>query len=127
MTDHSETEPVLRQVLWSDAILEAVTVDYDEVVLRIQESTGLKKSLHCEGHIGLDLNGFWDEVTIERAELVTEHPLIARLANNISRRLGNHWPDTGNEHRNTRCWSALIVHLSDGCSLVVVAASFAIR
>jgi hypothetical protein len=124
MIGRSESERALGQVLWPDAILVHVAADYDTVVLRIRESTGIERTIRCEGHIALGLEGFWDEVIIERAELVSEHAAIERATASIRRRFGTHWLDSGSEERNRRHWLALIVHLADGCSLEVVAARF---
>lgn len=126
MTGRSESDLALAHVLWPDATLEQVTVDYDTVVLRIRESTGTERTIRCEGHIALGLEGFWDEVIIEHAELVSKHPTIERATSSISRRFGTSWLDSGNEERNSRRWLALIVHLADGCSLQVVAARFCV-
>jgi hypothetical protein len=114
-------------VLWPDATLERVTVDYDAVVLGIRESTGTIKTIRCEGHIGLSLSGFWDEVIIDGADVLTSHPAIDRAVADITQRLGDTWLDSGNEQRNTRRWAALIVRLSDGCTLEVVAAKFSVE
>lgn len=124
MTGRSETDLALGHVLWPDATLEHVAADYDTVVLRIRESTGIERRIRCEGHIALSIEGFWDEVIVERAELVSEHVAIERATNSISRRFGANWLASGNEERNSRRWLALIVHLADGCTLEVVAARF---
>lgn len=124
MTGRSEDESAFNQVLWPDASLEHVAADYDAVTLRIRESTGQARTIRCEGHIGFCLSGFWDEVIIERAELTLQHPFIERCVSSITRRLGEDWGDSGNEQRNTRAWKALVVHLSDGSCVEVVAARF---
>jgi hypothetical protein len=116
----------MQHVLWPDASLEQASVDYDAVILRIRESTGQVKSVRCEGYIAFELSGFWDEVIIESAQLLSQHPTIERAVNSIAGRLGKGWIDRGNEQRNTRRWMALVVRLSDGCSIEVVAANFAV-
>ncbi len=116
-----------EQVLWPDATLEQVTIDYDAVSLRVRESTGRARLIRCEGHIGFGLFGFWDEMIIESAEMSTKHPAIERCTSSISRRLGEGWIDSGNEQRNARDWVALIVHLSDGCCLEIVATRFTVE
>lgn len=115
---------MLEHVLWPDATLEYVAVDYDSVVLRVRESTGQMRTIRCEGHIGYGLCGFWDEVIIERAEVTSTHPFIERCVSSISQRLGQGWIDSGNEQRNSRQWRALVVHLSDGSCVEIVAARF---
>jgi hypothetical protein len=106
--------------------VEHVGLDYDSVLLRVRESSGLLRTVRCEGHIALCLDGFWDEVIVERAELASDHPAIRKSLSSISRRLGRNWPDSGNAQRNSRHWSALIVHLSDGCTIEIVAAKFTV-
>ena len=116
----------MESILWPDASLEHVSVDYDAVVLQVRESTGQVKSVRCEGHIAFELSGFWDEVIIESAQLVSEHPAIDRAVRSIAQRLGDGWTDSGNEQRNTRRWMALVIDLSDGCAIEVVAAKFSV-
>ena len=122
-TDEGE---FLHKVLWPDAILEHVAADYDAVVLRVRESTGRVRTIRCEGYVGYGVCGFWDEVVIERALVSTSHPFIERCTTSISGRLGDDWPESGNEARNTRKWKALVIHLLDGASLEVVAAKFTV-
>jgi len=87
---------------------------------------GYVKSVRCEGYIAFGLSGFWDEVIIDRAQLLSEHPSIDRALSSITQRLGTDWSDSGNEQRNTRRWMALVIHLSDGCLIEIVAANFTI-
>lgn len=117
---------MLEQVLWQDSALEHVGADYDSVVLRVRESTGQVRTIRCEGHIGYGLCGSWDEIIIERVEVAAEHPFIERCVSSISRRLGAGWIDSGNEQRTMRQWKALIVHLSDGSCVEIVAARFTV-
>ena len=95
------TSPAHMSVLWPDAAIERLTVDYDAVVLQIREATGTVKRVRCEGHIGLSLNGFWDEVIIEGADVLTSHPAIDRAVASITQRLGATWLDSGNEQRGS--------------------------
>lgn len=128
MTGHSNRSPsALAAVLWPDASLDRVTVDYDAVVLQIRESTGTRRSVRCEGHIGLEFGGFWDELVIQSAGVFAQHPAIDRAVASITARLGSTWIDSGNAHRNSRTWKALIIRLSDGCRLEIVAASFTVE
>jgi hypothetical protein len=121
------SEQVLDKVLWTDAALEQVTADYNSVVLRVRESTGVVRTIRAEGYIGMNLHGFWDEVIIERAEVSRVHPTIDSCINSISQRFGERWPESGNKTRNSRKWLALIVHLSDGACLEVVAAALSVE
>jgi hypothetical protein len=124
MPGHSKDESSLANVLWPDAELGSASVDYDAVTIKVRESTGRQRSIRCEGHIGYELCGFWDEVIVERAELTEEDEIIVRCTRELSRRLGTDWPETGNATRNDRTWKALVIHLSDGAALKIVAARF---
>jgi len=124
MTGHSLDKSELDIVLWPDATLEQVAADYDAVTLRVRESTGQLRTIRCEGHVGYALCGFWDEIVIEHAIVTQDHPFIAECVENIARRLGAGWIDSGNEQRNTRQWTALVVQFLDGARLQVVAARF---
>jgi hypothetical protein len=123
----SSEESSFGSTLWPDAELRSVLVDYDSVSITIRESTGLVRNVRCEGYIGYSICGFWDEVVIDNAELTDQHEAIDRCIAAISRRLGSHWPETGNPARNTKNWKALIIRLSDGASLEIVAAEFTAR
>jgi hypothetical protein len=70
--------------------------------------------------------GFWDEVVVDRVELTDRHDAIDRCKNELSRRWGANLTDTGNDQRNRQTWQALIVHLSDGAALEIVAARFSL-
>jgi hypothetical protein len=76
------------------------------------------------GYIGFRMLGAWDEMTIERADLQHDHPLIRECVESMTKRLGQNWEESGSPSRNMRTWSALVVHLGDGCALQVVAADF---
>jgi hypothetical protein len=115
---------MMTDVLWPDASIQSISVDYDAVVLRLKESAGKQRVVRCEGYIGYALWGFWDEVIVSSARLVDEHPSIDRALQSLSDRLGSHPADSGNVLRNTKNWRALIVKLSDGASLEIVAVGF---
>jgi hypothetical protein len=117
-------ETLLTDILWPDAELDSASVDYDDVTITVRESTGRQRSIRCEGHIGYELCGFWDEVIVEHAELTEHDEIIERCIRELSQRLGTDWPETGNASRNDRSWKALIIHLSDGAALKIVAARF---
>lgn len=127
MHGHSSGEAVLQQVLWPDAELLAVSIDYAAVVIKIRESTGKVRSVRCEGYIGYSLAGFWDEVVVDRAKVVDSTDFAERCVNDISKRFGRDWPSTGNEQRNTRTWRVLVIQFSDGAQMEVVAASLQVE
>jgi hypothetical protein len=124
---HSHDDAVLAEVSWPDAELQRLTIDYDAVMLTVRESTGTERFIRCEGYIGYDMCGFWDEVVVERVELTDRHDAIDRCKNELSRRWGANLTDTGNDQRNSRTWQALILHLSDGAALELVAARFSVE
>lgn len=115
---------MMTDMLWPDATIKSVSADYDAVVLRLEESTGRQRVVRCDGYIGYALCGFWDEVIVSRAQLVDKHPSIDRALQSLSARLGSDPGDSGNVERNSRKWRALIVELSDGASLEIVAVGF---
>ena len=124
MTGHSKAEQALNKVLWADADIERITVDYDVLSILLNESTSIKRTIRALGYIGYRMIGVWDEMIVEKAELLKNHPFIDECVDSMKRRLGTDWIETGSPSRNTRGWSALIVHLLDGCTLEVVAAAF---
>ena len=112
----------LGKIRWPDAELQSVAIDYAAVSLRVRENDGAVKTLRAEGYIGYTLVGFWDEVVVERAEVSDRHPGLDACVESLRRRLGASWLDSGNEARNERRWTALMVHFSDGSVLEVFAA-----
>jgi hypothetical protein len=112
----------LGKIRWADAEVQGVAIDYDAVSLRVKESNGAVRTLRAEGYIGYALAGFWDEIVVERAEIADEHPGLNACLESLRRRLGASWLDSGNEARNGRAWSAILVHFSDGSVLEVFAA-----
>lgn len=111
-------------ILWADAELEGVHVNYSDVLLRIRESTKRKVDLRCLGHIGLSIEGFWDEVIIESGELIAAHPYMDRCLESVRERLGPNLPNTGSPSRNKKDFSTLVIRFIDGAQLLCVAASF---
>jgi hypothetical protein len=122
MTGRSSVDLAFGQVLWPDSEIESIYVDYDAVSIKVLESTGSTKIVRARGYIGYSVIGFWDEVVIERAELFAQHPFIDACRDDITRRLGTIWTDSGCPSRNGRSWLALLVHLSDGSVIQVAAA-----
>lgn len=127
MTGRFSVNEVTSSVRWPDSLLEKVTVDYETVRVQVRESTGTTKVVLASGYVGYALVGFWDEGVIEKVEILDDHPSIARCVESITKRLGANWSDTGSPDRNTRRWRAMLVYLSDGAVLEIVAASFAIE
>jgi hypothetical protein len=111
-------------VLWADAEIQALEVNYDAVVLSLRESTGREVALRCVGHIGVLVEGFWDEMVIASADLVAAHPFMDRCFASLKERLGDDLPPTGSPARNSLEFSTLVVHLGDGAQLLCTASEF---
>jgi len=117
----------MNNVLWPDAELQTIKVDYDAVIITIQEATGATRTVRGEGYIGYQMCGFWDEIVLVRAELFDQHPAIDRCTDMLTRRMGSAWHVTGNQARNGRNWKALILHFSDESTFELVAAQFSVE
>lgn len=115
----------LHDVLWPDAHLESITIDYEEVRISLEESTGRRMTVSCWGHIGYSMVGFWDEMIVERASCDPKDPFLAECLRSLESRYGQKWFDSGSPARNTRSWNVLRIVLSDGVELKVAAAQFA--
>jgi hypothetical protein len=110
-------------VLWPDAELESLAMDYDEARIVVRETTGRVLRVVGAGVIGLEYLGIWDEVIIERGEVVTDDSFGKECFERARSRLGE-LPDSGSPARNTGCFSTLIVTFADGSQLRVAAAGF---
>lgn len=115
------------KVRWVDAEILGVAIDYDTVSLRVRESDGALRTLRAWGYIGYSMNGFWDELIVERAEVLDAHERLDSCVDGIRRRLGSRWLDSGSESRNSRQWFALLVHFLDGSVLEVFAARLTVE
>jgi len=119
MTGLSNVTLTLHQVLWADAELGRIEVDYDDLCLIVRESTGSLKRVICEGYLGFELAGFWDEVVIMSAEVVAGGSFLDRCLSSLDRRLGHSPPASGSEARNRERAMQLVLTLDDGCQLNV--------
>ena len=119
MTGRSNAEELAR-IYWADAEIEDIVIDYDCVALRVLQTDQKIATLRAFGYIGYNAVGFWDEMVIERAEVVDDHPELRACMSSINKR--HPTGDTGSEDRNTRRWFAVLVHLSDGCVIEIFAA-----
>jgi hypothetical protein len=111
-------------VLWPDAEVEGLDVGYDTVVLSVRETTKRQIELRCWGHIGLSIEGFWDEIVVESADLVAAHPFMDRCLASLAERLGDQLPPSGSPARDTHEFATLVLTLGDGCRILCVAATF---
>lgn len=108
-----------RNVLWADAELLGVTADYDSLSLTLRESTGEVRRIVCEGCIGYEAIGVWDEIVVAEARLNVGGPFLTRCIEELERRLGATRPPSGSQARNGRTTMELTVVLSDGCEIRV--------
>jgi hypothetical protein len=117
----------LHDVLWPDASIRSISIDYHSVAIHLRESTGRKRVLTCRGYIGYQLVGFWDEVVVERAELNESDPFLSDCLRRIDSVYHNDPPETGDPIRNRRSWNVLLIHLGDGSVLRVAGADFSVN
>lgn len=108
-----------EKILWPDASLERVEVGYEDFSIHVREEAGGKKVVRCLGYIGYQMVGFWDEVIIETARVLSDHPFIS----DCERRLKS-MPETGAKSRAATSNLLLEITLIDGCRLWVCAHQF---
>lgn len=109
-------------ILWPDATVESLTVDYDDVVLRVRESGGRRRRLRCAGHVGVQLTGFWDENIVERAAASETHPFAEECLAHAAR-----GSPSGSAARNAPGKAVLEIVFLDGCRLLVCATRFVVE
>ena len=119
MDGHSRATTAYRNVLWADAELLGVTVDYENLSLTLRESTGQVRRVVCEGYIGYEAVGIWDEIVVAEARLDVIGPFLTRCLNELERRLGVTRLSSGSEARNGTAAMELTIVLSDGCEVRV--------
>ena len=115
---------MIDKVLWPDAELDSIVLDYDAVAIQLTESTGRKVLIQCIGHIGLSFAGFWDEVIVEKAELRARDPIIDLWLSSMKNRHNGAVPESGSTARNRGAWTLLRITLIDGLTIDIVASAF---
>jgi hypothetical protein len=115
----SRAASACRDVLWADAELICVAIDYGDLSLTLRESTGRVRRVVCEGYIGYEMVGTWDEIVVTEAHLESVSPFLTRCIDELERRLGAHRLPSGSAARNTRMAMQLTIVLSDGCEVHV--------
>lgn len=113
-----------RGVLWPDAELDKIEIDYEQVSINLTESSGASKCVICSGYIGYEMVGAWDEIVISKAEIFGEHDFLKRCTDNIAKRLGKKCADSGSIARNKRQSFLLQVEFTDGSKFRVAASVF---
>jgi hypothetical protein len=111
-------------VLWADAELESLTVDYEAARLSVRETTGRVVTVVAKGVIGVDFLGLWDEVVVERAAIESDDAFSRECQRRIEERLGRDVADSGSPERNSRRFSTLTLTFIDGATLRLAAASY---
>src|SRR3954466_12458554 len=105
-------------VLWSDARVDAIEGGYDEVRVRITETTGRRVEVVATGQIGLAVEGMWDETVVEQAAIVAAHPFAERCVQSVHERLGSPPPPSGSTARNLGAFETLVILLIDGSMIL---------
>ena len=116
--------PQIPNVLWADAEIGSITIDYGEMRIAVNESRGRRMVVRCRGYIGYSAVGFWDEVAVESADCDRGDPFLGECLRNLESRYGTELPDTGSPERDLRSWNVLRILLSDGVILKIAAAQF---
>lgn len=119
MTGHSNFQ--LNDVLWADAELEKMEIDYGNVRISITESTEREIKISFKGYIGYSLTGFWDEIVIEKFVLHENHPFLDSCTKELEKKYGKNLPPSGDDVRNKKEWLLSELCLSDGTSIFIVA------
>lgn len=119
MTGPSDATLALTKVVWPDAELLRIEIDYEDVKLHVREPTGQVRRVICQGYLGYELSGFWDEVVIVSAEVSNRGSYLDHCLDSIAKRLGISPLPTGSDIRNNGQPMQLILTLSDGCQLNV--------
>lgn len=119
MVGPSDSASMLAQVIWPDAELSRIEIDYEDLKLLVREGSGAVKRVTCKGYLGYELSGFWDEVIITAAEVTEGGSFLDRCLSGIARRLGVAPLPSGSEARNQERAMQLVVTLGDGCQLHV--------
>lgn len=113
----SRATTAYRNILWADAELLGIAVDYENLSLTLRESTGQVRRVVCEGYIGYQALGVWDEIVVVEARLDVVGPFLTRCIEELDRRLGADRLPSGSEARNGMTAMELTMVLSDGCEV----------
>lgn len=129
MNGHTISSEVqsIDHVLWPDAEIEGISVGYERIDIALTESTGNRKQITCWGHVGVRMLGFWDEVVVEDAAVLTDDPFIDACVVSLTSRFAKGLPETGCPDRNAKTWTLLRITLSDAATIDVVATRFSAR
>ncbi len=125
MVGHSRA--ITSGVLWPDAEIDSISIDFDELVIYLTESSQKKTVVRCKGYIGYTVLGFWDDVIVAKAQLHDSDDFLDACLHSLRQRYRDGLPDSGNPSRNRRTYQILEIQLIDGAVLKIAAADFAIE
>ncbi len=119
MTGHSNFN--LQDILWSDAEIEKIEIDYSDVIVTITESTNRERKIKFKGYIGYSVSGFWDEIVIDKCVIHENHDFLQQCILELEKKYGRNIPDSGDDFRNQKSWKLVEICLSDETSILIVA------
>lgn len=123
----NNTKENFENILWEDAELESIFIDYDNFVIKINQSNGLQKEIICQGYICYENQSFWDEIIIESAELKDEDPFLSEAIASLKNKLGKNFSNSGNDLRNKKDWKLLNIVLIDGNEIKIVFSALSLK
>ena len=114
-----EAKQVLSRVLWPDAHVDRLVIDFDDFKILLKPDAGQRLWLVCGGYVGYEVIGFWDEVIVESISVSDTGAFLDRCAARLTERLGDLPVASGSPARNARHLMQLDVKFIDGCQMTV--------
>ncbi len=112
------------RVLWPDASLESVSMDYDDVRVTVEQSNGRRAAVIGRGYIGAEVVGLWDEAIVKSANIAAEHPFRRRCERALAEQNRKDRRPSGSMIRNLDDKHVLEIELIDGCRILLCASRF---
>lgn len=119
MSEPFEKIEDLKTILWPDAALQKFEANFERAVLHFIDTASVERLIYCEGYIGFQLIGFWDEVIIEKATLYSHHSFITQCESRLKV-----FAPSGEPLRSQKENRVLEVTFIDGCALLICANAF---
>lgn len=119
----------MNEINWTDSSLLDVKMDYDDVVLRVQEEAAAIWQIRFHGYIGFEVTGFWDELIIDHFQIYDHHPYIDECHEGIRNRTGAKslsQSASGCPARNQDSKNLFELTLIDECKFCVVYSSYTV-
>jgi hypothetical protein len=107
------------EILWRDAVIDSISITFDEINIFLSQSNGLSTNIICEGFIGFEFTGVWDDMTVAEAKLSSSGKILDRALSVIEGNYACKPPGTGSSCRNRDECKQLDVQLIDGAMLSV--------